>query len=143
MSTPGSTIPASLRSTAVNSIAWTVTSEGSSQVLQFGLSVILARLLAPDDFGLIGMMLVFTGFAQLFNEMGLGSALIQAKTIEERHLSSVFYVNILFGALVGVLVALSAPLIAAFFNEPQLIPLTRWMAISFLIGPLIVVQRAK
>lgn len=131
-----------LKSQTLGSIGWTMTSQVGTQLLNFGLSVILAWLLAPEDFGLIGMMLVFTGFAQLFNEMGLGAAIVQAKSIEERHLSSAFYVNVLFGLLMALVLFLSAPLVASFFNEPQLVSLTRWMSLNFLIGPLVIVQRS-
>lgn len=106
----------------------------SKQILEFGISVILARLLTPQDFGLVGMVFVFTGFISLFSELGFGAALIQRKDVYEQHLSSVFWLNIAAGFLIMIFLAVGAPLIGVFYNEPRLVPLTRLLSLNFLIG---------
>ena len=97
--------------------------------------VVLARLLTPRDFGLAGMIVVFTGFAALFSEAGFGAALIQMKEIEERHLSSVFWLNIAMGAFLMSIALLGAPAVADFFDEPLLQPLMYVMALNLMIAP--------
>ena len=104
--------------------------------------VILARLLSPEDFGLLGMILVFTGIAKLFSELGFGAALIQKTELEEGHLSSVFWLNIAVGLILTILVYMSAPWVASFYNEPRLILLVRAISISFVIAGFGVVQKA-
>lgn len=106
------------------------------------ISVILARLLGPDDFGLIGMILVFTMFAQIFSDMGLAAALIQKPDIEQRHLNSVFWMNVLVGVLLAGALMAGAPLVASFYEEPALRLLTVIISLNFLSGSLVVVQKA-
>jgi PST family polysaccharide transporter len=124
-------------------IAWTTLTQVGSQVSLFVISAILANLLEIEDFGLIGMMMVFLGFARLINEFGFGSSLVQAKEINDSHLSSTFFLNLAIGVGTTVLVWFSAPLIAEFYKEPKLVDLTRWMSFSFVIGSFAIVQRAS
>ena len=126
----------------LSSIEWSAGAQIAKQVLQFIISVILIRLLTPKDFGLIGMIMVFIGFAGLFSELGFGAALIQKKEIEERHLSSIFWLNIATGLiLTGIMLAI-APVIATFYNEPRLKLLTMVLSATFFIGSLSIVQKA-
>lgn len=132
----------SLRQEAISGIGWTGTSRIGRQVLSFAIIVVLARLLTPQDFGLAGMIVVFTGFAGLFSEAGFGAALIQRKEIEERHLSSVFWLNIAIGAGLMGLAILAAPGVADFFDEPLLESLMCLMALNLMITPFGVVPAA-
>jgi PST family polysaccharide transporter len=132
----------SLKRQVISGVRWVALANVAAQILQFVITLVLARLLTPDEFGLVAMIAVFIGFAQLFSELGFGLALVQRKTIEERHLSSIFWLNIATGmALTGIL-ALSSPLIAGFYSEPMLIPLTTVIALNFTIGALNDVQTA-
>jgi O-antigen/teichoic acid export membrane protein len=90
----------------------------------------------------MGMILVFTGFAGIFSELGFGSAIIQRPSIEERHLSSIFWLNVGTGLAMTVIMLAAAPLIASFFREPQLMYLTRLLSLNFLIGSLSIVPKA-
>ncbi|VAX37550.1 hypothetical protein MNBD_UNCLBAC01-1942 [hydrothermal vent metagenome] len=112
------------------------------QVSQFIVTVILTRVLSPDDFGVIAMITVFIGFAMIFSEMGISGALIQKQDITEEHLSSAFWLNIIFGVAIMGIFILCAPLIASFYEKPMLIPLVRVMSFSFFIGAFTVVQKA-
>jgi PST family polysaccharide transporter len=126
----------------LSSIEWSAGAQIAKQVLQFIISIILIRLLTPKDFGLIGMIMVFIGFAGLFSELGFGAALIQKKKIKERHLSSIFWLNIATGLiLTGIMLAI-APVIATFYNEPRLKLLTIVLSATFFIGSIGIVQKA-
>lgn len=131
-----------LKRQVISGVSWVALANVAAQILQFIITLVLARLVAPDEFGLVAMIAVFIGFAELFSELGFGLALVQRKTIEERHLSSIFWLNIATGiALTGILTVCS-PLIAGFYNEPMLIPLTTVIALNFTIGALNDVQTA-
>ena len=133
---------ASLKQKTISGIGWSAVGGFFLQVMQFVILVVLARLLSPEDFGLLGMVLVFTGIATLFSELGFGAALVQKTELEERHLSSVFWLNLAVGLILTILVYMSAPWVASFYNEPRLILLVRAISISFVIGGFGVVQKA-
>jgi O-antigen/teichoic acid export membrane protein len=132
-----------LKRKAVVGAKWLVFSQMGSQILKFIVAAILARILSPEDFGLIGMILIFSGFADLFNDMGFAAALIQKRDIDERHFSSVFWLNLCAAALMMALLVLGAPLLAHFFDQPKLTVLARLISINFLVGSLVIVMRAK
>lgn len=132
----------SLKQKTVSGIGWSVSTRIASQLLNFLITVLLVRMLTPQDFGLIGMIVIFTGFASLFSELGFGAAIIQYKNLEERHLSSIFWLNVVAGLLIMGILMISSPLIAAFYNEPRLMPLTMVISVNFFIGPFNIVQNA-
>jgi PST family polysaccharide transporter len=132
----------SLRKKVIIGIGWTTLNRISQQGLKFAISVILARLLTPEAFGLVGMIVVFTGFASLFADAGFGAALVQREKIEERHLSSVFWLQAGLGILLTLMLAAIAPLVAQFYGEPVLEVLTMFVAIQFTIESLGTVQTA-
>ena len=132
----------SLRERVIIGIGWTTLNRISQQGLKFAISVLLARLLTPEAFGLVGMIVVFTGFASLFADAGFGAALVQREEIEERHLSSVFWLQAGLGILLTLMLAAIAPLVAQFYGEPVLEVLTMFVAIQFTIESLGTVQTA-
>lgn len=131
-----------LREQTMKGLVWTGGAKLLLQGLQFILTIILARLLSRDDFGLIGMAAILTTAIVMVNERGLGSAIVQRKNIEERHLSSSFWAGIVFGV---VLFLLSFPLayaMSVFFRNPKVLPIVIWMATSFIIGSAGIVQKS-
>lgn len=130
----------SLYQKTVVGVGWAAVTQASRQALQFAISVILARLLTPTDFGLVGMVTVFTGFASLFSELGFGAALIQKERPGEEHYSSVFWLNLTTGSILTVLLLITAPLIGQFYDEPRLVPLCMLVALNFLVAPFSMVQ---
>jgi len=121
---------------------WSGLEQVGRQAVRFVLSVLLARLLAPDDYGLMGVLLVFMLIAQVFVDSGLSSGLIQRKEISTDDETSVFYVNVVAGILfAGVLCAI-APLVAAFYRQPTLGPLLCVSSIGVTIGSFGIVQNA-
>jgi O-antigen/teichoic acid export membrane protein len=125
----------------ISGLWWSLSSQVLRQASQFLIVVFLARLLAPQEFGLVAMVVVFSGFAALFSDLGFGPALVQRQEIEERHLCSVFWVNVFFGVALAGLLAAASPLIARFYHEPRLMPITISVGLCFPIASLGIIQK--
>jgi O-antigen/teichoic acid export membrane protein len=108
--------------------------QGANFALRLGSLMMLARLLGPKDFGLVGMVTAFTGVLNLFRDFGLSSAAVQRTTVTEEQISTLFWVNLLFGALLGLVAAAMAPAIAAFYGEPRLVWVTIVLAAGFVFN---------
>jgi O-antigen/teichoic acid export membrane protein len=104
---------------------------GGTFVLRMGAIMALARLLSPKDFGLVGMVMAFTGVLSFLRDFGLSSAAVQRTTISEEQSSTLFWINILFGALLGLIALAMAPAIAAFYGDPRLFGITVVLALGF------------
>ena len=109
----------------------------------FIVTIFLARLLEPSDFGLIAMVMVIIGIASVFTDVGLGAALIQRRRIHPIHYSSVFYFNITIGFLLTLITYFSASWISEFYNNEQLLPLVQVMAFMFIINAFSSVQSTR
>jgi teichuronic acid exporter len=131
-----------LKSKALGAVVWSAAEQFSSQGVRFVIGIFLARLLLPEQFGLLGMIAVFLGIAQIFASCGFGQALIQRQDASQLDESSIFYVNVLLGLVAAIGLFLVAPWVAAFYKQPPLIPLTRIMAVDVLINAFGVVQTA-
>jgi O-antigen/teichoic acid export membrane protein len=125
---------------AVNAVFWSGVERLSTQLIRFVIGVILARLLMPAEFGLVGMLTIFIGVAQVFVNCGFGEGLIQKQNTSHDDECSVFYFNIAFGGLAGVSLYAAAPWIANFYHQPILISLTRLMALDVVINSFGIVQ---
>lgn len=137
-STPGK----STRGKVVSGFLWRFAERISEQVVQFVVSVVLARVLAPEAFGTISLVLVFTQVLQVFVDSGVGTALIQKKNADDVDFSSVFYFNLLWCSLVYAVAFFAAPAVGAFYNNDSLIPITRVLAVTILISGVRNVQQA-
>lgn len=104
-----------------------------AQVVQLGFTVVLARTLSPREFGAIGMLVVFTGFAQLLADSGLGSALIHKEKLTEQHRVTAFWMQLVVGLFLSATFMLAAPLFARFYNLPLLKSMTRLVSVVFAI----------
>lgn len=102
----------------------------------------LARLLDPGEFGILGMAIVFTGFAQLFADFGIGSAIIQNRKLDDLVLSSSFWANTGVALLLVVSLAAASPLVAMFYNNPVLGPVVAVLSASLFFSGLTVIPRA-
>lgn len=132
----------SLKQKTVKGILWSSLERFSVQGIQFVVMIIMARMLTPNDYGLVGMLAVFIAVSQSLVDSGFSQALIRKQDRTETDNSTVFYFNIIVGfILYGLLFAL-APFIADFYNEPQLTAITRVIGLSVLFNSLVVVQRA-
>jgi O-antigen/teichoic acid export membrane protein len=107
------------RKSVVGGIA-AVSAQGAKFVLQTATTMVLARLLSPEDFGLQGMVVVVTGFLGLFRDAGLGMATIQRLEVTHEQTSTLFWINVAVGAILAALCTAFAPLLVAFYHEPRL-----------------------
>lgn len=128
-----------LRRRTVAGLGWSAAQQGLQQGLRFLFLLLLTRLLTPDDFGRVGMVLVFSGLAQMFCDMGLGAALVQRKDLRGEHVDAVFWANVAAGMLLTAGFAALAGPIASFYRLPELRLLALAIAAGFLIGALRVV----
>ena len=108
--------------------------QAANFVLRLGSLTVLARLLGPKEFGLVGMVTAFTGVLDLFRDFGLSAATIQRKRVTDEQISTLFWVNLLVGALLGILAVAMAPAIAAFYHEPCLVAVTMVLGAGFLFN---------
>ena len=113
---------------------WAGAAQGIRAVVELLATLILARLLLPEEFGLVGMVLAITGFLVLFKDLGLSTATIQRPEISQEEVSALFLLNLAAGTVLTLLCALLAPVLAAFYGEPILRELTLAMAVTFLLG---------
>ncbi len=141
MSEPQEGHTANLRDKVVHSASWNLVGRIGTQFVQTGFSIVLARLLTPNEFGAIGMLAVFTGFAQVLADSGLGAALIYKQDITEAHRSTVFWLQVAISIPLTASFYFSAPAIAGFYNLSVLGPLTRLVSFVFLIQAIGQTQR--
>lgn len=132
----------SLKNKTVKGTLWSALERFSVQGIQFVVMIIMARLLTPDDYGLVGMLAIFIAVSQSLIDSGFSQALIRKQDRSEIDNSTVFYFNIVVGIGLYTILFFTAPLIARFYNEPLLIPLTRAIGLSVIFNSLVVVQRA-
>jgi teichuronic acid exporter len=130
-----------LKDKAIKGIFWSLVERFGNQGIQFAIGLILARLLLPEDYGLVGMILVFISFAQVFVEGGFPSALIRKSNPSESDYSTVFWFNLVTAIICYVALFFSAPFIADFFKEPKLTMLTRIVGINILVNSIGIIQR--
>lgn len=122
-----------LKEKTLTGLFWNLAERVGVRIVQFIPTIILARLLSPEEFGLVGMLIVFILLAQAFLDGGFGTALIQKKDSDFTDECSIFYFNLLIGGLLVFGLYFAAPLIAAFYAQPLLTPLTRWLSLDILL----------
>ncbi len=120
--------------------AWSGASQVASQGIQMVIKIILARLLVPEDFGLVGMALIFTNLAMTLNELGLSAAIVQRKNVTDRHLSTAFWASALAGLVLLCACFGLAPLIASFFKRDEVRPIIQVLSLGFVVSSLGTVQ---
>lgn len=131
-----------LKSKTKKGLAWSVIERFATQGVQFLFGIILARLLSPDDYGIIAMPLVFLAIAQCFIDSGFSTALVRKPDLTDNDLSTAFYFNIGVGVVCYIILFITSPLIADFYNTPILSDLLKVTALATLFNPLCAVQQA-
>ena len=129
------------KTVAVN-IVWRFAERCGAQMVAAIVSIVLARILDPDVYGTVALISVFTTILQVFVDSGLGNALIQKKQADNLDFSTVFFTNIIFCAILYLLLFISAPVIALFYSDLSLIPYIRVLGITILISGVKNVQQA-
>ena len=103
-------------------------------ILNFGAVAILARLLTPQDFGLVAMVLTVTGFFRVFADAGLSTATIQKEGVTHAQVSNLFWVNLLIGGVITILLAASAPVVSWFFQDSRLVVVMLVLSLTFVLA---------
>lgn len=124
-------------------VFWNFLQNIFSKGLGFVFMILLTRLLTPGDYGLIGMLAIFIAVSDVFITSGFGEALVQKKDCSDEDFSTAFYFNVGTAVFIYVVLFATAPLIANFYHEPQLVILTRVLALNFVFGSLNIVQQSK
>ncbi|PUA16916.1 lipopolysaccharide biosynthesis protein [Glaciimonas sp. PCH181] len=125
-----------LKQKAKTAVLWSGADILLRQGLQFGVSIALARMLSPDEFGTIALLYLFTGIASAFVDSGFSAALVQRQNVTHTDESTVFWFNLVMALMVALALAASAPFIAAFFDRKILIPLTWLLSLNIIISAL-------
>lgn len=131
------------RSQIVRGFGWTAGSRLLSQVLTWGVTIVVMRILSPGDYGLLAMASVLVTFLSLFAEMGIGGAIVQARNVDLKTMRSVFGLVVLVNFALFILTALLAPLVSSFYGEEQMTLICQVGAIQFLLGALGVMPDAQ
>lgn len=125
-----------LKINVLSGLIWQFGEKFGLQFVQFFVQIVLARLLAPEDFGTIGIIAVFAALAQVFIQSGFSSALIQKKEISDEECSSIFYVSESISIIIYILLFFASPYIARFYNIPILESLMRIQFLTIIISPI-------
>lgn len=133
----------SLRKKAIGGVIWTVVDTFVLRGFSFLATIVLARWLGPEEFGLVGMIAVFIAIGTSITDSGLSNSLIRTKDADDKDFSTVFILNLGLSAAVYLLLFISAPYIADFFNQPILTNLVRVYCLSFVISAFSAVQLAR
>lgn len=132
-----------LKKQSYKAFAWDFTGKIAGQSVGFIISIFLARILSPEDFGLLAMVTVVIGLSGSLVDMGLGTALIQRKEVTDAHYGSVFFFNITVGLLLTGLLFFAAPLVGLFYKNDELIAIAQAMSVLFILNSIGNVIRIK
>ena len=132
----------SLRKQTLLGVLWTFTDTFVLRGLSFFASIVLARLLGPTEFGLIGMISIFIALGTSLVDSGLSASIIRTQNADDRDYSTVFYLNLMMSLLVYGIVFFTAPFIADFYGQDILVPIIRLYCISFVISAFSAIQTA-
>jgi teichuronic acid exporter len=133
----------SLKKQALSGMVWSLAQQFSTQGITFIVSIILARLLLPEEFGLIAMIGVFTGLGRVLSEAGLAQSLIRTTNPTDDDYTTVFYFNLIGSFVVYAILFSAAPLIADFYHQPDLESLIRWYCSVFIINAFSSIQYTR
>jgi len=125
-----------IRGRMASGVVWRGAGQVSAQVVHLIAFAVVARLVSPAEFGIVGMAAILTGLVARLGDLGLGSAVIQRKTLSESQMSSVFWAVVMLGIVSWLAATIASPLFARFMEEPQLVAIISVSAIAFVISSL-------
>jgi O-antigen/teichoic acid export membrane protein len=131
-----------IKSSVIQSLGWLASARVIGQAISWASTIMVIRMLTPGDYGLMAMAMMVVGLFMLLNDMGLAMALVQQRHLDQKAVPQVFGLTLLLNAGLFVILAMIAPLIAAFFAEPQLTDILRTLGLQFLLGSIGSVQAA-
>ena len=133
----------SLKTQTVKGVWWSLLEKYSSQGVSFLITLVMARILTPGEYGLIGMLAIFMALGQVFIDGGFANALIQKENRTETDYSTVFWINVSIGVLSYLILLVSAPAIASFYNQDILIPIIKIYGLNLILSSLAAVNKVK
>lgn len=133
----------SLKQKAVSGIIWTFAQQFSVQAINVVIGLVLARILLPSEFGLIGMMAIFVAIGTTLMDSGMTMSLIRTNNPDNDDYSTVFFINLIFSIIIFGILFFVSPFVAEFYNQPILKPLMRVYTLAFVIRALVGVQTTK
>jgi teichuronic acid exporter len=133
----------SLKKSALSGVFWTFLQQFSTQIINFGTTVVLARLILPAEFGLLGMIAIFTSISMVIIDNGMGASIIRTQDPDDDDYNTVFVFSVMLGMLVYLILFFCAPFIAAFFKQPVLTNVVRTISISLVIGSFVSAQKTR
>lgn len=136
------TTPENVGDRARSAARWRALSKIGNYGMRVGAGIVLARLLMPDDFGIVSMATIVTGLALMFRDLGFGQALVQRPTLRAEHIKSAFWFTLIIGGILYGLMYAFAPALGSYFDDTRMVPVLQLISITFLIGPLNVVPGA-
>ncbi len=131
-----------IKNKTISGLIWQYAEKCGAEIILFIVSIILARILTPEDYGVIGLITVFISIANVFATSGMGQALVQRKDPDSTDYSTVFFYSIVFSIILYVILFFTAPLIAGFYNEDVLVPVIRVLGLTVIINAINSVQTA-
>jgi len=131
---------ASLRNKALKGLFWSFLDSFGVYLVKFGFSIVIARTLSPDDYGLMGMIVIFISLGQMIMQSGFSMALIQKREADTTDFSTAFWFNFITAVVVYLILFFTAGAIASFFGEPLLVSITRVTAIGIILNALCSIQ---
>ena len=132
----------SLKQQTFKGIGWSSIERFSTQGVSFAVQLVLARLLTPDDYGVIGMLAIFIQLAQVIIDSGFANALIRKQNCTQRDYSTVFFYNFALSLGIYILLYLAAPFVSRFYQTPTIVPLMRWVSITLLFNALSIIPKS-
>src|SRR5512136_956979 len=132
----------SLKQEAVKGVVWSAAQKWGVRLISFLVMLLLARLVLPESFGLVAYAVVFISFAQIFVDQGFSDAIVQFPNLEREHLDTAFWMSVMMGSFLTIATIAASGLIASGFHEPRLVPVLKWLSITFILSALSSVQLA-
>jgi len=132
-----------LRIKALRGVLWSAIDKAGVKTVAFIVSIVIARILSPADYGVIGMILVFIVVANIFIDSGMSQALVQRKNRSAADMATAFYFNIAISVICYIILFFCAPAIANFYSVPMLVPILRVLGLNIIIAAFATVQRAN
>ena len=131
-----------MKNKVISSLIWKLLERSGIVFAQFIIQIILARLLLPEDYGVVAIVAVFIAIANVFIQSGFNTALIQKKEVDDTDYSSVFYFSLGIALVIYVILFFTSPLIASFYKEPILVPVIRILSLRLFFGAINSIQQA-
>lgn len=131
-----------IKEKTVRGFAWSAIDNFANQGVLFVISILLARILSPADYGLIAMITIFLAISNCFINSGFGNALVRKVDLSDEDCSTAFFFNIIVSVLCYIVVFIISPIVAVFYDRPILTAILRWQGLTLILGACIIVQKS-